>query len=125
MNLIHSVRRIFVFLDDAPEFRQRDVLTFRSDDDRLDEELVAALGSGGRVFLHRLQQDLDFDRLSRFDPARVGTDAVLFRRGRLDFVSDRLRVVVRDGEGTFDQGRERTLEPQLGRRTELDRHRRG
>lgn len=44
---------------------------------------------------------LHLDRLSRFDPARVWPDAVLFRCGRLDLVDDRLRVVVGDAESAL------------------------
>ena len=114
-----------------------DVLALRGDQDGLDEELVAALGVRGRVLLHRLEQDcvqrkaesatagrrgrvpvpargnrergrtLDLDRLARLDATRVGADAVLLGRGRLDLVGDGLRVVVRDGERALDELRER------------------
>lgn len=100
---------VLVLVDDGPQFGEGHVFAFGRDDDRLDEELVAAFRARGRVVLHRLEQDLHLDRLARLDPARVGTDAVLLGRGRLDLVRDRVTVVVRDGQGALDERRERAL----------------
>jgi len=84
------------FLDNGPDFLQGGSLVVGGDDGGLNEELVSAFGGGGRFFFHGLEENLDFNFLAGFNATRVGTNAVLFGSGSLDFESDGLVVWVRD-----------------------------
>ena len=63
-------------------------LLVTSDSDRLNEELVFAARIGGRLLLHRLQEDRDLDFMAGLDTTRVWSDAVLLRGCRFNLFVD-------------------------------------
>lgn len=103
-------------------FRERVHLLVRGNERRLHEELVLALGVGGRVLGEGLEDDyllagghkwlaakptLHLDMLAWLDAALVRTDAILLGRSGLDLEGHGLGVGVVDEERALDDLRQR------------------